>query len=128
MKGLVALATATAVTLGATAASLTATVTPAKADRWHYLIDQRLAEHGRLIDQGRAEGRFSPREMFFMRTDQREVRRTYAQARRDGALSTSERDALRQMQDAAAAAIFIYRNNDELGRPARPRPFAGLFY
>jgi hypothetical protein len=32
------------------------------------------------------------------------------------------------MQDAAAAAIFIYRNNDEVGRPARPRPFAGLFY
>jgi hypothetical protein len=102
--------------------SLSTLATAAKADRWHYLIDQRLAEHARLIEQGRADGKLTRFEAMQLRAEQANIRRMFYRYKFDGHLSNVERDRLRRMQDAAADHIFELRGN--LDR----RPRFGLFW
>jgi hypothetical protein len=128
MKRLIALTTSTAAIAVAAVVALSAGTKPAQAERWHYLIEQRLAEHARLIDEGHADGSLSRSEVFFLRAQQSQIRSAALRASADGRLSIPERVDLREMQDDAAQNIFRMRNNDEAARPVRPRPFAGLFY
>lgn len=95
----------------AAALSFAALASPAAADRWHYLIDQRLAEHARLIDDGRQDGSLSRSEVRQLRSQQRFIATLAARYQQDG-LSRDERADLRSLQDEAAADIFRLRNND----------------
>lgn len=100
------------------AASLVAVVlaTPAKADRWHYLVEQRLAEHGRLIEEGRRDGSLTFFEVRALRAEQARIRATAHRLKGDGSFNRYERAQVRELQDAASTHIFSLRNNAQRRR------------
>lgn len=100
------------------AAALTAAVlaTPAKADRWHYMVDQRLAEHSRLIEEGRRDGSLTFFEVRALRAEQARIRATASRLKGDGSFNRYERMQVRDLQDAAATHIFTLRNNEQRRR------------
>jgi len=107
-------ASQSAVSAVAAAAALTAlAAVPAKADRWHYLIDDRLAEHERLLSDGIRSGAITRGEMLDLVSQLRHVKRTVRFAKRDGHLDRFERQEIRELQDDFASNLFAERNDGE---------------
>lgn len=100
----------------AAAISVAAFTAPATAERWHYLIEDRLAEHARLIGEGQRDGTITFFEARRLRSEQTVIRATAYRFRADGRLSDHERVTLRHLQDAAADSIFRARNNETARR------------
>jgi hypothetical protein len=94
----------------------------AHADRWHYLIEQRMERQNDLIRDGIRSGlltRWEARSLFF---EQRGIKRMVYRFQADGRLSRHERHVIRIRQDRAGQHIYALRSNDERRRPYWGRP------
>lgn len=96
-----------------TIAALTLLAAPLKADRWHYMIDDRLAEHERILFDGVKNGSISYAELQDLRRGFRFIVKQVSKAKRDGELSAAERDRIRRLQDQFATALFQERNDGQ---------------
>jgi hypothetical protein len=102
-----------AATLATTVAALSLATAPAQAERWHYLIDQRLAEHERILFEGVRSGSITYAELQDLRRGFRFIVKEVRKAKSDGYLSHAERDRIRALQDRFATALFNERNDGQ---------------